>query len=295
MRSLIMKQAERFLREQKNYKRWLAVFFCLAAVVALSTVMVLRYTGTAMTGDPRCGMQEHTHTEECWQENLICGQEAEEGHEHTETCYEMLLVCGMEEHAHTDACYAQEEEAAVPQADDLQAAQDNETETGAAPEVQDPVEIPADQETVADDGRHTLTIQGEDYVVTVSYGDEAGIPENAELSVKEILRDSAEYEAYYQEMLAAVAREAAGNGETEAENGAGVSLARFFDITFVADGVEIKPVAPVDIKVSYPGAAGIDKDGTASVVHFAEDGTEVLDAETVENGEGRDFAFTQEN
>ena len=59
MRSLIMKQAERFLREQKNYKRWLAVFFCLAAVVALSTVMVLRYTGTAMTGDPRCGMQEH--------------------------------------------------------------------------------------------------------------------------------------------------------------------------------------------------------------------------------------------
>lgn len=295
MRSLIMKQAERFLREQKNYKRWMAVFFCLAAVVALSTVMVLRYTGTAMTGDPTCGMQEHTHTEACWQGDLICGQEAEEGHEHTEGCYEKQLVCGMEEHVHEDACYAQDEEATVQNTDDSLAMAGNEAEPGTAPEAQDQAEMPAEQEAGPGDGRHTLTVQGEDYMVTVSYGDEAGIPENAELLVKEILRESPEYEAYYQEMLAAVARKAAETGEAEAGNEAGVSFARFFDITFMADGAEIEPMAPVDIKVSYPGAVGIDGDGSASVVHFAEEGTEVLDAETVENAEGRDFEFTQKN
>lgn len=299
MRSLIMKQAERFLRERKNYKRWLSVFFCLAAVVALSTVMVLRYTGTAMTGDLQCGMEEHIHTEECFQEELICGQEAGEEHEHTEECYEKQLVCVMEEHVHEDACYAQEEEAEVQEADDGQAesddgaeAQDQAGADGGA-EVQEQTEALTDQETGSDDGRHTLTVQGEDYTVTVSYGDEAGIPENTELLVQEILKDSDGYEAYYQEMLTAMAREESGAGGAEDE--AGVSSARFFDITFMADGVEVKPAAPVDIKVSYPGAAGSDENGSASVVHFAEEGAEVLDAETVENGEGRDFEFTQEN
>lgn len=293
MRSKIMKQAERFLREQKNYKRWLSVFLCLAAVVALSTVMVLRYTGTAMTGDPQCGMEEHTHTEECYQEKLICGQEAEEGHEHTEECYEKELICEMEEHVHEDACYAQDEETEAQENDDIKADVDDGMEMQDQAEAQDQTETrgqaeaPADQEAGSGDGRHTLTAQGEDYTVTVSYSDEAGIPENAELIVQEILKDSDEYEGYYQEMLATMAR--------EEENEAGVSEARFFDITFMADGAEVKPAAPVDIKVSYPGAAGSDGNGEASVVRFAEEGAKVLDAETVKNGEGRDFEFTQEN
>ena len=133
MRSLITKQAERFLRERKNYKRWLAVFFCLAVLVSLGTVMVLRYTGTAMTGDLTCGKEEHTHTDACYQEVLICGQEETEAHEHTEACYdqagelicewqepeeahvhqeacyEKQLVCEIEEHTHESLCYSKEE------------------------------------------------------------------------------------------------------------------------------------------------------------------------------------------
>ena len=35
MKSYISKQVERFLREQKNYKRWLAVFLCLAVIVTI--------------------------------------------------------------------------------------------------------------------------------------------------------------------------------------------------------------------------------------------------------------------
>ena len=289
MRSLIMKQAERFLRERKNGKRWLTVFTCLAAMVALGTVMALRYTGTAMTGDPQCGAEEHSHAEACYQENLICGQEGEEGHEHTAECYEKQLICSMEEHSHMDTCYKQEEETTAQETEEAQAAADSGEGPGAAPEIQEQakmpeqVEVPEIQEQVeapeADAGRHTLTIQGEDYAVTASYGEEAGLPENAELSVEEILEGSAEYEAYYQKMLAAVA---------------GEPHARFFDITFMADGVEVEPAAPVDIRISYLNAAGIGEDGAASVLRFTEDGTERLDAEVIENEEGRGLAFTRE-
>lgn len=285
MRSLIMKQAERFLRERKNGKRWLAVFTCLAVMVALGTVMVMRYTGTAMTGNPRCGEEEHTHGEGCYQENLICGREEEEGHEHTAECYEKQLICMLEEHTHTDTCYKQDEETAAPETDEVQAAADGGEGPAAVPETQAQAEAPEAQtqteapEARSDDGRHILTMRGEDYEVTASYGDEAGIPENAELSVKEIPADSAEYEDYYQEMLAAVD---------------GVSSARFFDITFMADGAEVEPAAPVDIKVSYLNGTGTYEDGAASVVHFAEEGAELLDAEVTENEEGRGFAFTRE-
>ena len=295
MRSLITKQAERFLRERKNYKRWLAVFTCLAAMVVLGTVMVLRYTGTAMTGNPQCGQEEHSHMEECFSEVLVCGQEASAEHEHMPECYEKQLICQNEEHVHIDACYAQNEDATAPEADDTEPWADDKVQPTEVAGEQDQVEASAEQEAEPGDGRHILAMQGEDYMVTVSYGDEAGIPENAELLVKEILADSAEYEAYYQEMLAAMAQETAAAGEAAAEEDVEVSFARFFDITFLADGVKVEPAAPVDIKISYPDTIQLGENEAASVVHFAEEGTEVLDAEVVEKEEGSDFEFTQES
>ena len=108
MKSLILKQAERFLRDRKNYKRWLAAFFCLAVLVTLGTVTVLKYTGTAMTGDPQCGYQEHVHTEDCYLDVLVCGQtEASAAHQHSDACYEEVktLSCNHEEHKHGEGCF----------------------------------------------------------------------------------------------------------------------------------------------------------------------------------------------
>lgn len=68
---------------------------------------------------------DHVHTEECYETqreltctqdtgcydangNLVCGQEETQGHTHTQACYETQLVCGQEEsqaHTHTDSCY----------------------------------------------------------------------------------------------------------------------------------------------------------------------------------------------
>ena len=52
----------------------------------------------------------HTHTAECYPEELICGKEETASHTHTDDCYKIQeeLICGKEEiilHTHTDSCF----------------------------------------------------------------------------------------------------------------------------------------------------------------------------------------------
>ena len=59
------------------------------------------------TWELTCGMEEHTHSEECTaqEETTYCGKEA---HTHGEACYDENgeLVCTLEEHTHSLACYS---------------------------------------------------------------------------------------------------------------------------------------------------------------------------------------------
>ena len=55
---------------------------------------------------PLCGLEEHTHDENCYDESgaLICTLPE---HTHTESCYEAAKqpLCGLEEHTHDESCY----------------------------------------------------------------------------------------------------------------------------------------------------------------------------------------------
>ncbi len=127
------------LRRQKKRRRKAGIAMVLLVVLVVGTVTNgLTQYGIAMTGDYRCGLEEHEHTEECYQDVLICGygdvdqeeeisqgntaQEPEaqggqqentapeEGHQHTEDCYEVesVLECALEEsegHTHDEGCY----------------------------------------------------------------------------------------------------------------------------------------------------------------------------------------------
>ena len=63
-------------------------------------------------GNLVCGLEEtqgHTHTQACYETQLVCGQEETEPHTHTDSCYQVQreLVCGQEEvilHTHTEEC-----------------------------------------------------------------------------------------------------------------------------------------------------------------------------------------------
>ena len=105
---------------------------------------------------------------------------------------------------------------------------------------------------------------GETYRISVSYDEEAGIPDNAELAVEEILPDTEEYKAYIQMADETLPEEL-------------VSFARFFDITILVDGVEIQPTGPVDVKIELAD----ELDETAKAVHFGEE-VEVIEASVAE-------------
>ncbi len=136
-----------------------------------------------------------------------------------------------------------------------------------------------------------LSYEGEDYDVTVKAGAEAGIPDTATLAVREILEGSAEYEEYYGGSVQTLLSKSDAQTETEL----GISFARFFDISFIVDGQETEPLAPVDIRIVYDEGLAIDDENKCVAVHFADSGVEVLDVSASNGGsEVTDtFEFTQ--
>lgn len=87
----------------------------LISLVVGSVIGALAQYGVAMTGNAKCGIEEHQHELACYEKTLVCTQTESEGHQHTDECYQTVtsLVCGLEEseeHTHSDACYVTEQQ-----------------------------------------------------------------------------------------------------------------------------------------------------------------------------------------
>lgn len=120
MQELLKEYLGELKGKQKRRRRINMIVAAFAVIIVGGVIWGLIQSGIAMTGEPRCGMEEHTHSDSCYSSELVCGQEESEGHQHTDACYETqsTLICGMEEseateesegHIHTDACYATEQ------------------------------------------------------------------------------------------------------------------------------------------------------------------------------------------
>ncbi|MCD8022282.1 MAG: CHAP domain-containing protein [Lachnospiraceae bacterium] len=114
MQNLVQKYVERFLHERAARHRLARVMLFLALAVGIGVYWQLHLSGAALTNEIYCGKEEHTHSEECYENVLICALEETEGHTHDETCYASVqtLICALEEgeeHTHSDACYQSEE------------------------------------------------------------------------------------------------------------------------------------------------------------------------------------------
>lgn len=97
MDSSLTNRIKNVLQKHKRKKRWQNVLSVLAAVVVfVTTYMLILPAITLEKGDLICTIEEHTHTEECYATNEETG-EAE-------------LICAIEEHTHTDDCYSVEDE-----------------------------------------------------------------------------------------------------------------------------------------------------------------------------------------
>ncbi len=200
-----------------------------------------------------CGLEEHTHTDTCYEPQIqqpaeeepdyLCGLEE---HTHGEDCYDEAgeLTCGLEEHVHDETCMA-------------------------------PAEAP----------QRVLTYTGADYTVSVSFGEDAALPEGVTLSAEEIAPDSEAYQTYYQQTQDTLAAQ-------QAEGTEQVLFARFFDVQFLLDGQVVEPAAPVSVTITYDEPVETGEDVSCQAIHFAEDGTELLDAEVEEDPESGATSFT---
>ena len=78
----------------------------LSLVVILGVFWSLKLTGIGIAGEAFCGIEEHTHGEECRFPILICTAGSDASHTHTDTCYELVESCGLQEHIHMESCYS---------------------------------------------------------------------------------------------------------------------------------------------------------------------------------------------
>lgn len=110
---------------------------------------------------------------------------------------------------------------------------------------------------------------GETYEITVTYGQDAQIPDGAELIVREILPEDEEYTGLYEE----ASKKASENAEKQGIEIPVVTGARLFDIEIHGQDGKIEPKSPVQVDIRLAG----ENADLLSVVHFAKDGAEVME------------------
>ena len=117
-----------------------------------------------------------------------------------------------------------------------------------------------------------LSHTGEDYTVTAVFGRDAKIPVGAELTVRELMPGTEEYETHYRQTLDAMLLELGALSDEEL----GVTFARFFDIGFRMAEAQIEPAAPVTVQIRYAEPIVQSAEQKGKAVHFAESGIELL-------------------
>lgn len=118
-------------------------------------------------------------------------------------------------------------------------------------------------------GTVTLSYAEKDYIVTASYGPEAGFPVDTEMKVREIKPGTAEYALY--------------SGMTEEalnEEWSEITLERYFDITFVSGETELEPQADVDVQIMFRDIIEMTEDHDVAAVHIENNEATVIESDT---------------
>lgn len=121
-----------------------------------------------------------------------------------------------------------------------------------------------------------ISASGETYKITVTYGEDAKIPDGAELKVREILPGDEEYDSLYSQ----AAEEACSDAGKQDIEMPILSGAHLFDIEIQGKDGKIEPSAPVQVNIRLVGTGTADH---TALVHFGKSGTEALKAQAVES------------
>ena len=114
---MVSEYIKKLLNDKARLKKWKRITLALSCVVVFCVVYALTLPAITLEGKTICGMEEHTHTEECFQDDE--------------------LVCGKEEHQHTEDCYEKEEEQPVEEENTQPETPESSEEVQAATESED--------------------------------------------------------------------------------------------------------------------------------------------------------------
>ena len=118
-------------------------------------------------------------------------------------------------------------------------------------------------------GTVTLVHEDRDYMVTASYGPDAGFPVGTQLKVREIMPGTPEYTLY--------------SGMTDEalnEDWSEITLERYFDIAFVKGEAELEPQADVDVQITFRDKIEENEDTEVAAVHIENNEANVIESET---------------
>ena len=167
-------------------------------------------------------------------------------------------------------------------------------------EQQGGIDVPAAQEQAepyesADpaESEGTLSFDTDDCSISATYDAKAGLPQGTELAVSEIGADEEDYDALREDALQAVQAGEGGDAVTD------LKFAYFYDISLISEGEVLEPEAPVDLTISYDKPLQVSDADHLRIVHFGEDGAQMLDPDEVffdlKKGKLRGTAFAAES
>lgn len=123
---MVSEYIKKLLKDKARLKKWKRITLALSCVVVFCVVYALTLPAITLEGKTICGMEEHTHTEECYQdEELVCDKEE---HQHTEDCYEKEEQPVEEENTQEDTTESSDEVETVAEPEDNKQDESNEEE-----------------------------------------------------------------------------------------------------------------------------------------------------------------------
>lgn len=118
MKNVLLQAAMKLNKSRKRRKSWQKVVQTMIMVVVFCTTYALILPAITMQAEPVCGMEDHTHTEECYTLQTVTEFTCDAGpdgiwiHQHGELCWDASenLICllpEIREHSHTEDCFTQ--------------------------------------------------------------------------------------------------------------------------------------------------------------------------------------------
>ena len=155
---------------------------------------------------------------------------------------------------------------------------------------------------------NVLTADGKNYRITVTFDDDAEIPDGTKLVAEEILQGTDEYNQHLGQTWSEVNKEYLEKEQQRGMDNDGLDddnadeeirpvnldQARFFDIRLELDGEEVEPKAPVKVEIHYVDGLPVSDSGDseAGVIHFRKEDIELInEVETEEDADGNLTGF----